>query len=95
MILAAARTCLVSHAAMDDAQPLTGDFDVQPSGYTFRRVPISWQYVYSTPMACAATAADEVTREAIEQDFCDGAVPFMSGDGIALEVGITIASARK
>lgn len=54
-----------------------------------------WQYVYSTPMACAATAANEETREALERDFCDSAVPLMSDDAIALEVGMTIASARK
>jgi ubiquinone/menaquinone biosynthesis C-methylase UbiE len=54
-----------------------------------------WQYVYSTPMACAATAADEETREAMERAFRDAAAPLMSGNAIPLEVGMTTASARK
>lgn len=54
-----------------------------------------WQYVFSTPMAEAATRAGAQGREALERDVCDRWQEFVVNGRLSFEVGMTTASAVK
>ena len=54
-----------------------------------------WQYVNSTPIAEAAARAGEGKREAIERDICAQWQEFVLDGGMAFEVSMTTATARK
>ena len=74
------------------------DIDVQARPKSLR-VPAPaeflWQYIYSTPVAVAAVQAGEAKREALERDVCRQWQEFVADSGMAFEVGMTTASARK
>jgi ubiquinone/menaquinone biosynthesis C-methylase UbiE len=54
-----------------------------------------WQYVHSTPLAGAATQLDEERRTALEREVVAGWQPFIEDGSLVLQVGITVATARK
>jgi ubiquinone/menaquinone biosynthesis C-methylase UbiE len=75
-----------------------GDIDVRRRTMSLILPPPSdflWQYIHSTPMACAAAAAGQQTLAALENDVTRGSQPFVTNVGMALEVGMTIATAHK
>ncbi|NLD69702.1 MAG: class I SAM-dependent methyltransferase [Limnobacter sp.] len=54
-----------------------------------------WQYVYSTPLAEAATRTGEAGRAAFEREVCAQWQAFVADDALPLRVGVTTAIARK
>ncbi len=74
------------------------DIDVRPQPKQLELPPPAdflWQYVYSTPMACAAAAAGPDARQALEAQVCAAWESFVVGRGIHLHVGMTLATAFK
>ena len=92
--------------SMHDADELTElmrsagfrDIDVQARRKSLR-VPAPaeflWQYIYSTPVAEAAVQAGEARRAALEREVCEQWQAFVADVGMAFEVGMTTATARK
>jgi ubiquinone/menaquinone biosynthesis C-methylase UbiE len=54
-----------------------------------------WQYVYSTPLADAATSLDESQRADLQQEVVAGWESFDGENGLLLEVDVTSAIGRK
>lgn len=54
-----------------------------------------WQYIHSTPLGAAFAKADATKRRAFEEDVTAQWQPFVANEGMALEVGMTTATARK
>jgi len=54
-----------------------------------------WQYVYSTPVAETAAQADARKRDALEREVCAQWQQFVVDGSLALQVGMTTASAVK
>lgn len=54
-----------------------------------------WQYIRSTPLSAAIAKTDATRRRAFEEDVTAQWHPFVANDGMALEVGMTTAMARK
>jgi ubiquinone/menaquinone biosynthesis C-methylase UbiE len=54
-----------------------------------------WQYVHSTPLAAAAAELDEPGRAELERDVVGRWQPFVDGGGLVLELGVTVAQARR
>jgi ubiquinone/menaquinone biosynthesis C-methylase UbiE len=92
--------------SMHDADELTElmrsagfrDVDVQAKPKSLR-VPAPaeflWQYIYSTPVAEAAIQVGEARRVALEREVCEQWQAFVADGGMAFEVGMTTATARK
>jgi ubiquinone/menaquinone biosynthesis C-methylase UbiE len=53
-----------------------------------------WQYIHSTPLAEFVEKGNDEQRLALEEDVCRHWRDFSSGDGLAIEVGITTLAAR-
>lgn len=53
-----------------------------------------WQYVHSTPLAAAAASLDDERRAELEREVAGAWQPFVDGDGMRLEVGMTVATGR-
>jgi ubiquinone/menaquinone biosynthesis C-methylase UbiE len=53
-----------------------------------------WQYVFGTPLAIAARAADAEQRTALEREVVVAWNPFVEGNGMRLEQDIVVATAR-
>ena len=54
-----------------------------------------WQYVHSTPLAAAAAGLDEPGRAELERDVVAQWQSFVDDDGLVLELGVTVAQARR
>lgn len=54
-----------------------------------------WQYIYSTPLAEAATKAGEAKRAALEHDVCVQWQEFVEDGSMSIQVGMTTATALK
>lgn len=54
-----------------------------------------WQYVFSTPLADAASKLDEDHRADLQHEVVAGCEPFAEDGGLVLEVDITSATGRK
>lgn len=54
-----------------------------------------WQYIYSTPLAEAASKAGQVERDALERDVCSHWQAFADNSSMPVQVGMTTAVARK
>lgn len=54
-----------------------------------------WQYIHSTPLAPAAMAADERSRDALERQVCPEWQPFVADGRIRFEVRMTTVTGRK
>jgi ubiquinone/menaquinone biosynthesis C-methylase UbiE len=54
-----------------------------------------WQYVYSTPLAGAATALDEDARAALQREVVTGWESSAADGRLVLEVDVTTATARR
>jgi SAM-dependent methyltransferase len=54
-----------------------------------------WQYIYSTPLAEAATKAGEAKRAALEHDVCGQWQELVADGFLLLQVGMTTATALK
>lgn len=54
-----------------------------------------WQYIYSTPIAEAASKADDETRRALEREACEGWQQFVVNGVMFLEVGMTTGTGLK
>ena len=54
-----------------------------------------WQYVYSTPLADAASKLDEDRRLDLRQEVVTGWEPFAEDGGLVLEVDMTSATGRR
>lgn len=69
------------------------------SGPLLLRVPppadFFWQYVNSTPLAGIATELDDDARAALERDVVERCEPFLDGDGLVMEPGLLVATARR
>ncbi len=74
------------------------DVDVQAKRKSLRLPPpedFLWQYIHSTPLAAAAAQADGHQRDALARDICEQWLEFAENGGLSLQVGMTIASARR
>jgi ubiquinone/menaquinone biosynthesis C-methylase UbiE len=71
------------------------------ASYAMKRLRLSppesflWQYVHSTPLAASVARLDDEGREAFEHQVVGGWQPFVESGDVVLEVGITVAAARK
>jgi len=54
-----------------------------------------WQYINCTPMATVVAGATNEQRLAMEREVCERWQAFSSGDGLAMEVGMTTLTASK
>jgi len=54
-----------------------------------------WQYINCTPMATVVAGATNEQRLALEREVCERWQAFSSGDGLAMEVGMTTLTASK
>jgi len=54
-----------------------------------------WQYVHSTPLASAASQLDEAGRRALEDEVVAEWQPFVQNGSVILDLGVTVAAARK
>ena len=54
-----------------------------------------WQYVQSTPLSAAAAQLDDDARAALERDAVEQCEPFVDGDGIEMDPGLVVATARR
>jgi ubiquinone/menaquinone biosynthesis C-methylase UbiE len=54
-----------------------------------------WQYVYSTPLVEPVSKAGAEQRKAFEQDVCSQWETLVTDGGLSLDVGVTMAAARK
>ncbi|MBW3592534.1 MAG: hypothetical protein KY396_02460, partial [Actinobacteria bacterium] len=54
-----------------------------------------WQYLYSTPLADAASKLDEDARAALQQEVVTGWEPFAEDGAHVLEVDVTSAIGRR
>ena len=54
-----------------------------------------WQYVYSTPVADAASKLDEDARADLQQEVVTGWESFGEDDALILEVDVTSAIGRR
>jgi ubiquinone/menaquinone biosynthesis C-methylase UbiE len=52
------------------------------------------QYIHSTPLAATLASLDDDARAELEQDIVAAWQPFADGDGMRLEVGLTVATGR-
>ncbi|MCR4266910.1 class I SAM-dependent methyltransferase [Nitratireductor sp. ZSWI3] len=72
--------------------------DVQAKPKAFRLpapADFLWQYIQSTPLAEAVNQADPARRHALEEDVCAQWQRFAVDGGLALQVNMTTATARK
>jgi ubiquinone/menaquinone biosynthesis C-methylase UbiE len=53
-----------------------------------------WQYIHSTPMAARITEVDDQALEAMQKEICSSWQPFVSDDGMTIEVGISTLVCR-
>ena len=53
-----------------------------------------WQYIHSTPLVNVVEKGTDEQRFALERDVRERWQEFSSGDGLAIEVGITTLTAR-
>jgi ubiquinone/menaquinone biosynthesis C-methylase UbiE len=53
-----------------------------------------WQYVHSTPLAAALAQVDHGSRAALERDVVTHWEPFADDDGLMLQLGVVVATAR-
>jgi ubiquinone/menaquinone biosynthesis C-methylase UbiE len=54
-----------------------------------------WQYVHSTPLAVAASQLDDAGRTALEDEVVAEWQPFAENGSVILDLGVTVATARK
>jgi ubiquinone/menaquinone biosynthesis C-methylase UbiE len=54
-----------------------------------------WQYVHSTPLAGAAARLDDQRRAGLQSEVVAGWQPFIEDDSLVLELGTTVATARR
>jgi len=54
-----------------------------------------WQYINCTPMINVVAAATNEQRRALEKEVCERWQAFSSGDGLAMEVGMTTLTALR
>lgn len=54
-----------------------------------------WQYIFSTPLAGAAAKLDEERRDSLQRDVVGKWQEFAQDSGLALQVRIVVATARK
>jgi ubiquinone/menaquinone biosynthesis C-methylase UbiE len=52
-----------------------------------------WQYIHSTPLATAIAEGTDEQQRALEREVCERWQEFSSGDGLAIEVGMTTLTA--
>lgn len=58
-------------------------------------VEFLWQYVHSTPLVAVLADLDQPTRDALERDVAERCRPFVDGDGMVMEPGLLLATARR
>ena len=54
-----------------------------------------WQYVHSTPLAAAASKLDDAGRRALQDEVVADWQPFARNGSMNLDLGVTVATARK
>jgi ubiquinone/menaquinone biosynthesis C-methylase UbiE len=74
------------------------DIEARSDTKTLRLPPpeqFLWQYVHSTPLAAGAAELDERGRAELERDVVAQWQPFVDDGGLVLELGVTVAQARR
>jgi len=54
-----------------------------------------WQYVYGTPLAAAVEQLDDARRRSLEREVVAAWQPFVEGDALVINPGVTVATAVK